>query len=152
MRFGQIGGRSLFDALDSKGALDHAVPGVDRIAEAIERPPAAGRAHVRGATIRHVAGESARYSCTWDAVLDHQMGAYLDLSDPFAERPLWKTGPSAVDPLLGRTRPVPERTASTSPAAIATAEELDLISRLVSRLRATRARGPRVTTPSDNPL
>ena len=56
VRFGQLGSRSVFEALDRAGVLDHQVPGIDRIDETVDRPPTAGRAYVRGETRRQAAG------------------------------------------------------------------------------------------------
>lgn len=96
VRFGQLGPSSVFDALDRAGVLDHHVPGVDRIDEAVEHPPAEGRAHVRGETIRRLATQAGRYSCMWDYILDHETDRSLDLSDPFVEQATWHAPPSAT--------------------------------------------------------
>jgi hypothetical protein len=150
VRFGQLGPRSLFEALDARGVLDHRVPGVDRIDEAIEQPPTKGRARLRGETIRHAAGDE-RYSCTWQYVLDHHTDAYLDLSDPFAERSTWrlKAPPAArtvapprataEDPSR-RTRPpaVTPRARQPAPPSPAPAELRPMFSRLFGGLRRPR--------------
>jgi proteasome accessory factor A len=126
VRFGQLGSRSVFEALDRAGVLDHHVPGIDRIDEAVEQPPADGRAHVRGKTIRQAAAHAKRYSCTWDQVMDHQTGAYLDLSDPFAGRAMWQSWAR-------------DRASPPVPPAAPEAGDLRVISRLIGLLRTGRS-------------
>jgi hypothetical protein len=122
VRFGQLGPRSVFEALDRAGVLDHHVPGIDRIDEAVEEPPAEGRAQVRGETIRQAASHANRYSCTWDYVFDHQTGSCLDLTDPFAGRAVWQqlalNGPPPDDAVLSATvehAPSPRTRANRNP-------------------------------------
>jgi hypothetical protein len=89
VRFGQLGGRSIFGALDRAGALTHAFPGVDNIPHAMEHPPAIGRARVRGAVVRRGAAERDRYRCYWDHIVDLRDQTHLDLSDPFETVERW---------------------------------------------------------------
>jgi hypothetical protein len=151
VRFGQLGSRSVFEALDAQCLLDHAVPGVDRIDEAMEEPPAGGRAHWRGQGIRQAAGAGGRYSCSWEHVIDHQTEAYLDLSDPFVARPMWKMPPAAQAPRRPERRAAPsgprpsEPRQPEAPAPEAPApstrhadEDIRVFSRLLARLRGAR--------------
>ena len=106
MRFGQMGrNKGIFERLDRAGVLDHRVPGVDNIEHAMENPPATGRAKVRGRCIRRLAGERARYVCSWHAIRDRATGKRLDLQDPFADKELWLERPEPAacpsDPLAG---------------------------------------------------
>lgn len=91
MRWGLLGSGGLFEALDRAGVLDHRVAGVDRVEEAIEQPPSAGRARVRGAVIQRVWKEPGRYTSDWDHVWNHQSHARLELSDPWTEEERWRT-------------------------------------------------------------
>ncbi len=89
-RYGILGDRGLFHALDRSGVLEHRFSGVDNIPHAQENPPAIGRAAVRGACIRRVAGQNGRFAAEWDGVWDLQEGNRLDLSDPFCARENWR--------------------------------------------------------------
>jgi hypothetical protein len=144
VRFGQLGPRSVFEALDASGVLDHSVPGVDRIDEAIEQPPKHGRAHLRGEMIRQAVTTAQRYSCSWEFVID-QTEAYLDLLDPFAERPTWKMPtqptPSPAAPARPRERrasPASQTPPQRSPLPWNTEEDDRLFFRLLARIRGTR--------------
>jgi len=88
-RFGQLGERGIFDALDRAGALAHRVPGVDDLEQAMEIPPAVGRARRRGELVRELAGDPSRYMCEWRAVWDCKESRRLDMSDPFAPAAEW---------------------------------------------------------------
>lgn len=96
-RYGQLGDRGIFAALDAAGALTHRVPGVDDVARAVTHPPDVPRARCRGALVRQLAGNDGRYVCDWEAVFDTRDGACIDLSDPFAAAPTWER--ESVDPL-----------------------------------------------------
>jgi hypothetical protein len=97
LRFGQLGeGKGIFDALDRAKVLDHRVPGVDNIEEAMENPPAKGRAKIRGQCIRRLAGERGRYVCSWHDICDPATGRRLDLQDPFASNEVWLDRPQPV--------------------------------------------------------
>lgn len=89
-RFTQLGDRGVFAALDRAGALDHALPGVDNIEHAVDHPPAAGRARLRGECIRRFHERPGEYSCDWTGVWDHRGGRYLDLSEPFVSEERWQ--------------------------------------------------------------
>ena len=88
-RYGQLGDKGLFAALDRAGVLDHHVPGVDNIEHAMENPPATGRAHIRGEQIRRLRGHTRRYLCDWRGLWDCKDKRKLDLSDPFQTNAEW---------------------------------------------------------------
>jgi hypothetical protein len=151
VRFGQLGSRDLFEALDARGVLDHKMPGVDRIDDAVDQPPKQGRARLRGETIREAAGTGRQCSCSWEYVFDHLTEAYLDLDDPFAERCVWRNNtPPFPDVVEGRAAPTERRRRRTpapdatprarsalSPPAMSEAVP-PVFSRLVARLRGSR--------------
>jgi proteasome accessory factor A len=91
-RFGQVGGDGLFDKLDRAGAIDHRVPGVENIEAAVSRPPAGGRARLRGARIEKFAGRPDFIS-SWTGIYDMAGRRKLDMSDPFATRARWRKMP-----------------------------------------------------------
>jgi hypothetical protein len=91
-RFGQLGGDGIFERLDRAGALEHRVPGVDNIDEAINNAPAEGRARLRGRRIRSYQGRTG-FVCYWDEILDLNAKRRLDMLDPFATRATWKKLP-----------------------------------------------------------
>jgi proteasome accessory factor A len=88
-RFGQLGEPGIFIVMDRAGVLDHHVPGIDRVNEAIRHPPLGGRAHLRGDCVKRFAGHGDRYLADWFGVVDTVRGEYLDLSDPFETRERW---------------------------------------------------------------
>jgi hypothetical protein len=82
-RFGQLGPEGIFTALDDRGVLDHAVPGVDNIEHAEANPPAAGRARARGVCVQNLHARGGECFCDWSAVWDSgPQQRFLDLSDP----------------------------------------------------------------------
>jgi proteasome accessory factor A len=91
-RFSQLGGDGLFARLDRAGVLDHRVPGVENIDRAAIRPPAGGRAQLRGARIKKFAGRQ-EFCCSWVAIYDLAGRRKLDLADPFAAQARWKKFP-----------------------------------------------------------
>jgi hypothetical protein len=94
MRFGQLGPQGLFSMLDQAGVLDHRVSGIDNIEHAMRNPPATGRARLRGAVIKRVAGDrEGEWCCTWQRIYSQRHGRLLDLSDPFAKEELWQDQP-----------------------------------------------------------
>jgi proteasome accessory factor A len=92
-RYAQLGPQGIFTALDSAGVLSHQVPGSDHIADAMEYPPATGRAYLRGAFIRKHAGHNGRYQAEWNAIFDMQSRKVLDLSAPFETQEHWREMP-----------------------------------------------------------
>ncbi len=93
----QLGPQGLFCALDQEGVIDHQLPGVTRISEAITEPPEQGRAHVRGMAIQELAGKKIRVRISWDRILDFNGKRKLDLTDPFVRAPNWAPMTSAED-------------------------------------------------------
>lgn len=90
-RFGQLGPRGLFAELNEADVVDHRVPAVDRIQEAMVVPPDGSRARVRGEFIRLSAATGAgRYVCDWQAVWDREERRTLDLSEPFEAQEKWR--------------------------------------------------------------
>jgi proteasome accessory factor A len=89
-RFGQLGDRGIFQALDKAGVLRHAFAGVDNIEHAMQNPPAIGRGRVRGECIRRLAADGQRYSCFWTGILDQAAETVLNLSDPFTCQEKWR--------------------------------------------------------------
>ncbi len=149
VRFGQLGPPSVFEALDAQGILDHSVPGIDRIDEAMEHPPDAGRARLRGQTIRQAAHTTGRYSCSWEYVIDHETDAYLDMNDPFADRTMWTMPrPFTPTPAIERPRqrrPAPEPAPAAQGPTQHAAEDIRLFSRLLARIRGASQEEPRVS-------
>jgi proteasome accessory factor A len=83
MRFGELGTRSIFAALDASGALSHHIAEVGDIDAALREPPP-GRARARGLAIRQLAAAPDRYACDWYAIVDAGGRRVVDLTDPFA--------------------------------------------------------------------
>jgi len=82
-RFGQLGPKGTFHALDAGGVLNHRIPGTEHLERAITEPPASGRAQVRGKVIQRLAGK-INVRCDWESIVDFDAGKVLDLSaDPF---------------------------------------------------------------------
>ena len=88
-RFGQLGERGIFAALDGAGLLAHHARGVEAVDQAVTKPPAIGRAAIRGDVIRRADGKE-RYVCDWQQLWDPQGRRVLDLSDPFETTERWK--------------------------------------------------------------
>lgn len=103
-RFGEVGKDGVFQQLDNAGVLDHHVSGVDRIDEAIDHPPAEGRAHLRGECIRRFSGQSGNACCSWTGVWDLSNQRFLDLAEPFTSEEEWQEMPNGEehDPVLRR--------------------------------------------------
>jgi hypothetical protein len=95
-KFGELGPRGIFSALDEAGVLDHRLQRLGDVEQAIDQPPAGGRAHARGQAVLRHCGERGRYTASWQEILDHQLGRTLDLSDPFGRNPPWATPASAT--------------------------------------------------------
>jgi proteasome accessory factor A len=95
MRFGQIYPASLFQSLDEAGVLHHRVPDVDAIDEAVSKPPADGRARIRGEVVARLGRDANGAQCGWDTVRDAASKRMLDLSSPFASREEWNDIPAA---------------------------------------------------------
>ena len=93
MRFGQIGEKGVFEALDRSGLLNHRVPCIRGCGETLSSPPSSSRARVRGDFVRRNAQKSQDYLCDWAYVWDRKNGRVLDLSDPFETEERWKEQP-----------------------------------------------------------
>ena len=89
-RFGQLGDKSIFGALDRAGLLAHHVAGVDNIEHATENPPASGRARLRGESIKRLGGRDRPYFCDWTWIHDLRASRFLDLSDPWQTEERWR--------------------------------------------------------------
>jgi proteasome accessory factor A len=90
MRFGQLGPQGVFTMLDDAGVLDHRVSGIDNIEHAMLNPPSTGRAKVRGAVVKRVAGQKdADWYCDWQRIFSRKHSRLCDLSDPFAQAETW---------------------------------------------------------------
>ncbi len=93
-RFGQLGTRGIFSMLDESGALDHRISGIDNIGHAVRNPPSKGRARIRGAVVRRLAGDlEGNWYCCWDRIFSRRRRRALDLSDPFSEAETWRDLP-----------------------------------------------------------
>jgi proteasome accessory factor A len=90
-RFGELGKGGIFFALDEAGVLDHRLQGLGDVEEAVQNPPARGRAHERGQAVLRHCGDGKRYTADWQAIIDHQLQRTFDLSDPFGRNPSWGT-------------------------------------------------------------
>ena len=109
-RFGQLGDRSIFRLLDRAGVLSHRVPGVNNIEHAMESPPAAGRARLRGEAIRQITDNPDNYLSSWEKICDMKTRQMLDLSDPFPTTPPeWKEWTRDDEYLVGMHRRVRSR-------------------------------------------
>lgn len=92
-RFGQLGRRGIFTQLDARGLLEHRVVSPEGAVSARTRPPASGRARLRGEWVRRLHGGGGRYRCDWQCILDDWRSLRLDLSDPFALAAEWRPHP-----------------------------------------------------------
>jgi len=118
VRFSQLGADGIFTKLDRDQVLTHHVPGVDRIDDAAENPPAIGRARLRSTLIRRLAQDRDAFMCSWAFILNMRESTALDLSNPFETSERWTvvqkgslpSNPFHVDP----ARSAPRR----SPAAM----------------------------------
>jgi hypothetical protein len=74
---------------------------VENIEFAMHNPPSRGRAKLRGAVVKRIAGDRrGQWSCTWQRIHSPKYARLLDLSDPFAEEEAWSDFP-AGEPGLG---------------------------------------------------
>lgn len=89
-RFGELGQGGLFHKLDHAGVLDHRLPELGSIEDAMTSPPPGGRAEVRGRAIREMRMTSSRYRCSWEWIHDREEGRMYDMSDPFGRSPGWR--------------------------------------------------------------
>lgn len=92
LRFAQVYPASLFQSLDDAGVLRHHVSGIAKIDEAVSSPPSDGRARIRGAVVKRLAGEPG-VQCGWDVIRDSRTHRTLDLGSPFVTDEEWKAPP-----------------------------------------------------------
>ncbi len=107
-RFGQLGSQGIFNSLDAEGWLDHQVPGVDGVRQAMVEPPSTGRARLRGRVIQELARQDTPGACEWNGVWDLRKPRVLDLEDPFASEEKWRTL-SGLEPRSTGNAPMMER-------------------------------------------
>jgi proteasome accessory factor A len=89
-RFSQLGSKAIWSALETSNALRHRVKGVENIEFAMHNAPAGGRAKLRGAVVKRIAGDKqGQWSCTWQRIYSPKYARLLDLSDLFAEEEVW---------------------------------------------------------------
>lgn len=108
-RFGQLGEKGIFNALDRAGVLRHRQVAPSEIARAMVHPPVGTRARLRGELIRRMWGGEKRFNCSWDNILDLDDNLMLDLSDPFEREERWQA-PGRIRPRMMRDprRPLDE--------------------------------------------
>lgn len=95
-RFGELGEHGIFRTLDAAGALHHTLRDLGDVARATCEPPNQGRARIRGARVRDLSAERARYQCSWDRIIDLQERRNFDMSDPFGRGASWKPTPTVA--------------------------------------------------------
>jgi proteasome accessory factor A len=89
-RFGQLGDKGIFSKLSASGVLAHRMEHIGNIRKFVTKPPASGRAHLRGELIRNLNVNRDTYECDWQGVWDTRNKRLLDLSDPFASKEEWR--------------------------------------------------------------
>ncbi len=94
IRYGQLGERGIFGALDRAGVLQHQFPGVDNFPHAMANPPNLGRARLRGQAVQKLAETKRQGCCDWDGVWNVSDRQYLNLSNPFEAVERWKPFPA----------------------------------------------------------
>jgi proteasome accessory factor A len=82
LRFGEVGPGSIFARLEAAGRWNQSLGRVGDIVRAIEAPPAHGRARLRSALVRRLAGKRGCV-CDWESVVTPS--GRLDMSDPLRE-------------------------------------------------------------------
>jgi proteasome accessory factor A len=92
-RFGELGSAGLFHRLDQAGVLDHRLPELGSVEDAMTSPPPGGRAEVRGRMIQelHPEEDRDRYKCKWDLILDQDDGRLFDMADPYGRNTKWRS-------------------------------------------------------------
>ena len=87
-RFGELGERGIFNALEAAGTLRHQVGGLD-VDNAVTHPPQDTRARIRGDVVRRLSDAGVPYGAEWTAVYDVARHAALDLHNPFETEERW---------------------------------------------------------------
>ena len=105
MRFGELGSKGLFHSLDHADILDHSIPELGSVEEAMTSPPTGGRAEVRGRAIRELRPNRSRYRCSWERIQDLEGERMYDMRDPFGRSPAWR----AIDTKAGERSPGEQR-------------------------------------------
>jgi hypothetical protein len=88
-RFGELGQGGLFHKLDHAGVLDHRLPELGSVQDAMTSPPLGGRAEVRGRAIRELQPSRSRYRCSWEWIHDQEKNRMVDMGDPFGSWSGW---------------------------------------------------------------
>ncbi|MFN8644444.1 MAG: proteasome accessory factor PafA2 family protein [Candidatus Binatia bacterium] len=89
LRFGQLGEKSLCAALQRAGVLDAPMFDDAAVRDAVNQPPAGGRAAVRGQAVRQLHRGGVAGACDRVAVWDHARSRFIDLSDPLDATAKW---------------------------------------------------------------
>lgn len=99
MHMGRLDEAGIFATLDREGVLDHRIMSPADLDAALHEPPARGRARIRSACIKRLAGSPDDVQCRWDRVIDQTNGRWLDLRDPFqCEGGTWASLPQRGRP------------------------------------------------------
>jgi proteasome accessory factor A len=88
-KFGALGERGIFNALDAAGALRHRVRDCD-VANAVLHPPQDTRARIRGDVVRRLSEAGTPYGAEWTCVYDRGHHRELDLTNPFETEERWR--------------------------------------------------------------
>jgi proteasome accessory factor A len=87
-RFGGLGERGIFRALDAAGALRHRIETLD-LATALKTPPPDTRARVRGEVVQRLTQAGTKYRAEWTGIYDISHRRELDLRNPFETEERW---------------------------------------------------------------
>jgi hypothetical protein len=102
-KFGALGERGVFNALDRAGALRHRVRELD-VADAVLHPPRDTRAGIRGDVVRRLSEAAISYHAEWTSIYNVGAGQELDLMDPFETQERWQdVVPWTVDRAVRRS-------------------------------------------------
>ena len=88
-RFGALGERGIFNALDAAGALQHRIGALD-VDSAMTEPPQDTRAKIRGEVVQRLSNAGVPYGAEWTAIFDNSKGLVLDLHNPFETEERWR--------------------------------------------------------------
>jgi len=93
-RYGQLGSKGIFQAMDRAGVLTHRVAGVGQVDSALTAPPFTTRSALRGGCIHRFSDNAHDYTCDWSRVVDLREKRVLDMSDPFTDEERWQPLPA----------------------------------------------------------